>query len=117
MCFRGVVRISGLKGGGDWPIKAAGQTDQALRVCRQFVSTDYAFAGLCVFRHTQFHECYKTAEVLVTSAIAHEDGDGAKAFMVGFLNADLGADMCLEPVLLSAEMKSRRASRDYTDIA
>src|SRR5215218_7898615 len=75
----------------------------------QLVSSGHTFARLCVFRYTQFHECDETAEVLVTSAVAHEDRDRAEALIVGLLNAYLGADVCFDAVLLTAEVKSRCA--------
>src|SRR6185369_17208018 len=94
---------------GDWSIKAAGQTDQSFCMRGEFVSRGHTFAWLCVFRHTQLHECDQAAEVLVASAVAHQDGDRADALMPGFLNAYLGADVRLDAVLLAAEVKTRRA--------
>src|SRR5215217_286309 len=76
---------------------------------REFVGRRHTFAWLCVLWHTQFHERDETAEVLVTSAVAHEDRDRAETLIVGLLNAYLGADVRLDAVLLPAEVKSRRA--------
>ena len=75
---------------------------------RQFISGDGALAGFGVFRHTQFHQRDQATEVLIPLAGLYEEGDRAD-FGFRELNADFGADMRLDSVLLRREMKSWRA--------
>jgi hypothetical protein len=56
LCVLDVINVSGVDRGRDWTIKAAGQTDQALGMCGQLVSSNTVLTWFCVFRHTQFHE-------------------------------------------------------------
>src|SRR5262245_16303744 len=93
---------------GNWAIKAAGQTDQARGMCCQLVGGDDTFTRLCVLRHTQFHEGDQPAEVLITSAVAHEDRYRADTFRRWALNAYLGAYVSLKSIFFGREMKSRR---------
>src|ERR1041385_4865754 len=109
----GVLSVSGIESSRDWAIEATRQTDEAFGMCGQFVGSNAVLAGFCVFRHTQFHQGDETAGVLVTSAVAPEDGNRADVRSTGLgarpANSYLSADMCLDVILRCREMKARRS--------
>src|ERR1041384_325449 len=107
--FYCVLRVSGMDGSRNWPIKAAGQTDQTFSVCGQLVRCDHCFTRLCVFWHTQFHEGDESTEILITGAVTDKDGNGAGASCARLLNAYLGPDMRFDAIPFCSEMKSRCA--------